>query len=369
MAKNLEVIALTKKMLRDGIEKNTYWKDGLAPLPKSKALWLVANTRIEDDDYCGVLGYEDEKMISFIFMFPDFLKAKDKNQDKEYTKVYWMISWWVHSSYKDTVFGTYIYNEAVNLTDKRVLIKSYAENVNAFYEKQPFTVITSRLRHTIFFSVDASMLIGRFRFLKSFRFVLNKVDAFVGSLVKFVNTSKVKKRTASLSYDYVTQIDDETWSFIAPLCVDDLIYKTKEYVNWQINNNQYTQVPVLGKHPYTALQTGISDNIHIHNLKISKDGELIGFLSYIINFNEFNAKYFLVKEEQYYDLCVDALIQNFNAHKATFIFTDDTKLSDNITNRYRTIFTHKVNKKALAHDNTELDFENAYMSNRDGHFY
>lgn len=365
MSKNLEIIALTKKMLREGLEQNTYWKGNLAPLPKSKAQWLISNTRIEEDDYCGVIGYEDKKMISFVFMLPDLLNGIDN----EVNKVYWMISWWVDKQYKDTVLGTYIYNEAVNLTGKQILIKSYAENVNTFYEKQPFTVIASRLRHTIFFSLDASMLIGRFRFLKSFKFVLDRVDTTVAALIRFINKPKFKRKTKSLVYDYIYQLDNETWEFIEPLCKKDLIHKSKEYVNWQIDASQYSQTPVPTKHPYTSLQTGTSNNIYIHNLKIIKENEIIGFLSYVINYNEFNIKYFLVEKEEYYDICIDALMENFIKKKTKFIFTDDTTLSDNITKRYTTIFTHRVMKKGLAHDETKLDFENVTMLNRDGHFY
>ncbi|WP_299179789.1 hypothetical protein [uncultured Aquimarina sp.] len=365
MSKDLQVIGLTKKMLSEAIDNNTYWKNDLAPLPKSKALWLVANNRIQEDDYCGVIGYEGDKMISFIFMFPDLLNVK--NGDPK--KVYWMISWWVHKSYKDTVLGTYIYNEAVNLTGKQVLIKSYAENVTTFYEKQPFKVIASRLRHTIFFSLDASMLIGRFKFLKSFKFILDRFDSFTGWMIRSLNTSKFKKNVQNLSYEYVNQLDDETWGFIQPLLDNDLIYKSKEYVNWQIDANQYLQTPVPQRHPHKSLQTGISNNIYLHNLKIIKGEEIIGFLSYVINYNEFNIKYFIVKDEENYDACVDALMENFVKQKRTFIFTDDTKLSNTITKRYKTIFTHKVTKKGLAHDDTKIDSENFSMLNRDGHFY
>ncbi|MCK8520565.1 hypothetical protein M0D21_03235 [Aquimarina sp. D1M17] len=364
MSANLEVIGLTKKMLSEGVNKNTYWKGKLAPLPKSKALWLLANTRIADDDYCGVIAQEDGEMVSFIFMFPDLLNVKGEDP----RKVYWMISWWVHPKYKDTVLGTYIYNEAVNLTGKQILIKSYAENVTTFYEKQPFRVIASRLRHTLFFSLDASMLIGRFRFLKSVKFLLKPIDSLSYSLLKLIN-AKCKKRTKALFYDFVTQIDDATWDFIKPLCKEDLIYKSKEYINWQLSNVQYTQTPVSSKYPYKSLQTGISNNIHIHNLKILKSDELIGFISYVINFNELNVKYFLVGDDANYDICVDALMENFIIHKRTFIFTDDTKLSDAINRRYKSIFTHKVTKKGLAHNQTNLEGADFEMLNRDGHFY
>ncbi|SHI35829.1 hypothetical protein [Aquimarina spongiae] len=365
MSKNLEVIGITKKMLREAIDQNTFWQDKLAPMPRAKAIWLVANSRIAEDDYCGVIGYEDQKMISFIFMFPDL--ANSHNQEPQ--KVYWMISWWVHPIYKDTVLGTYIYNEAVNLTGKRVLIKSYAENVNTFYEKQPFTVIASRLRHTIFFSLDPSMLIGRFKFLKPVQFLLEAVDSVIYSFIKWINGFKFKKNTKSLHYDYINQIDEPTWKFIEPLSKNDLIYKTKEYINWQIDPSQYMQTPISKKFPRKALQTGISNNIHIHNLKVIKDKEIIGFMSYVINFNELNVKYFLAKDEVHYELCVDALIDNFAKSGRRFIFTDDTQLSDTITKRYKTIFTHKVTKKGLAHNETNLNLEHIELLNRDGHFY
>ncbi|GGX27033.1 hypothetical protein [Aquimarina muelleri] len=365
MSKDLQVIGITKKMLRDAVAKNSYWNGNLTPLPKSKALWLLSNSRIEEKDYCGVIGYEGEKMISFIFMFPDLLN----NKDLEPTKVYWMISWWVDKQFKNTVLGTYIYNEAVNLTGKQILIKSYAENVNSFYEKQPFTVIVSRLRHTIFFSLDASMLIGKFKFLKKFKFILDKIDATTAAIIRLLNKPKAKNKTRELSYEYINQLEDITWDFIEPLCKNDLIYKTKDYVNWQLYNMQYTQTPISKKHPYKSLQTGTSNNIYIHNLKIMKQDTIIGFLSYVINYNELNIKYFLVGEESNYNLCVDALIENLIQKKAKFIFTDDTKLSDTITKRYKTIFTHRVTKKGLAHKETKLGSEKLEMLNRDGHFY
>lgn len=365
MSENLKVIPLTKKMLKAGVNKNTYWKNPIQPIPKTKALWLINNSRIQDDDYCGVLGYEGEKIISFIFMLPDLMNVGQEN----IKKVYWMISWWVDDKYKETVLSTYIYNEAVNLANKQILIKSYAENVSVFYEKQPFKVISSRLRYTIFFSLDSSMLIGKFNFLKPFKKIIDTIDRAIGGIVKYLNKLRYIKTTNSLSYDYISKLDDETWKFIKPLCKNDLIHKSREYIDWQIDNSQYLQTPVSSKCYHSHLQTGVSNNIHIHNLKIIKDNKIIGFISYVINYNEFNVKYFLVEDDNLYDLCVDALIENFNKLKTNFIFTDDTKLSNSITNRYVSIYTHKVTKKGLAHNDLNIKSDEYRLLNRDGHFY
>ena len=365
MNKDLNIVPLTKKALRHAIDHNLYWKDATIPLPKSKAFWIISNDRIEEDDYCGIIGLENDKLISFIFMLPDLL-ALGNNETR---KVYWMILWWVDATYKNTVLGTYIYNEAINLADKQVLIKSYAENVNDFYEKQPFEVFASRLRYTIFFSLDASILIGRFPFLKNFRFVLNAVDSIVSTIIRSINAFKARKTLKQVSYDYITQLDHETWEFIQPLCEKDLIYKTKSYVNWQISTAQYTQIGVPKRYPYRSLQVGNGHNICIRNIKIIKNNEIVGFLSYTKNHRELNVKYFLVNKNQNYDICVAVLIDHFIHEKANFIFTDDGELAKAIKKKFSTIFTYKIIKKALAHKETQLDFDNMVIYNRDGHFY
>ncbi len=365
MSENLKVVPLTKTMLREAIDQNTYWKDTVIPLPKSKALWVVSNNRIQEEDFCGVLAFDNTKIISFVYMIPDLLKVNNS----DIKKVYWMILWWVDKNYQDTVLGTYIYNEAINLAGKQVIIKAYAEKVNDFYAKQPFEVITSRLRYTLFFAIDSSILIGRFSFLKPFKFLLDKLNVIVNGGVRYINRFKLKNRTKTLSYDYITQLDNETWKFIEPLCENDLILKTKEYVNWQIDNNQYTQVPVSDKFQYRSLQAGNGNNIHLHNVKIIVNKKLIGFLCYTINYTEFNVKYFMVNEGENYDVCVDALIDHFIKAKTNYIFTDDSKLAERIPKRYKTIFIYKVIKKAIAHKETQLDFENLKVYNRDGHFY
>lgn len=365
MSEKYRVIGITKRELRSAIEENRYWKGLLSPIPKSKALWIVSNTRIEEDEYCGVIGFENEKIISFIYMLPDLLNIKNGTK-----KVYWMLLWWVDIAFKNTVFGTYTYNEAINLAGKQVLIKAYAENVTSFYKKQPYHVIAQRIRYTVFFSLDSSILLGRFNFLKHLNYIVKLADSFSYSILKLTNAKASKSRTNVLVYEYINEIDNETWEFIKPLCKNDLIFKTKDYINWQISNSQYTQIPTA-KHAYTSLQPGISSNIHIHNLKIIKDETIIGFLSYTINFNEFSIKYFLVSNSSNYDACVDVLIENLYATKTKFIFTDDSQLYETIKKRYKIIYTHKSIKKSLSHNSLNLDMqkENLYLFDRDGHFY
>ncbi len=366
MGEDLQIKPLTKAALRKAIDKNTFWKTPLVPLPKSKAIWLLDNPRIEEEDYCGVLGLEKEKLVAFVFMFPDWLNLRNNKKQK----VYWELLWWTHHNYVNTILGSYIFNEAVKLAKKKIIIKSYAENVNEFYEKQPFNIIDSRLRYTLFFGVNAEIVKGRFSFLKHFGIIVKLLEGFSTSVLRIINKFKIQKTRISLSYEYINQLDAATWNFIAPLCANDLIYKTKDYVNWQLNKFQYTQIPTTEKKQYNSLYTGEGKGIRIHNVKIIKENRIIGFLSYVVNHKEFNIKYFMVSDNANYSICVDAVMEHFILSKANFIFTDDTKLSEKLNNKYTTVFIYKKEKKALIHKSIELEKDLALkIYNRDGHFY
>jgi len=364
MNKDLEVISITKKMLREAVNQDDYWGLSHLPMSKAKAQWLLKNPRISDDDFCGVLAVENNKMAAFIYMFPDYLN--ELNQ--EFKKVYWMLSWWVHEDFKSSVLGSYVFHEALRITNKNIIIKSYAESATAFYEKQPFSVIAERLRYTIFFSLDASILTGRFKFLKKIKPLLDIFDNVSYWLIKTINKSTLKNKIKNLEYDYVNEIDDQLWEFIKPLCESDLIFKTKDYINWQLSKDQYLQTPA-SLLPYTSLQTGVSEKINNYKIKILKNNQIIGFMSFLVNRSEVNVKYFLVKNEEDYDYCVDALLHNFIKVKTKFIFTDDDKLSKKIQERFKTIYVYKINKKALIHNDLNISRKEINVFERDGHFY
>ncbi|ALJ04038.1 hypothetical protein APS56_02200 [Pseudalgibacter alginicilyticus] len=362
---DVKVINLSKKVLRDYLENDKYWCHKTTALAKSKVIWLLNNDRMGEDDVCGVIAEENNIIIGLVYMIPDTTLTSEKIEKK----IYWMMYWWIADKYNGNVLSTYIYSEALRLAKNQVVVKSFAENAHSFYKKMPFKTIMSRPRYTIFFSLDPDILIAKFKFIKPLKFILNGLDYLVTKALQVYNKSKLKSNTENLNYEYINELDTQAWAFIEPLCKKDFIYKTKKYVNWQISKLQYIQTPINLKTPYSSLATGISKNIAIHNLKVLKEHKIIGFISFVVNYNELNVKYFLAENGENYNLCVDALIENFIKLQKKYIFTDDTKLANSIKQRFRTIFTHQVDKKALAHQDVDINFENQEILNSDGHFY
>ena len=79
MSEDLKIIGITKKMLRQILNKNEYWKDDIAPLARSKASWFILNDRISEEDYCSVIAKENKKNGS-IYLY-------DSCTHKIYTRV------------------------------------------------------------------------------------------------------------------------------------------------------------------------------------------------------------------------------------------------------------------------------------------
>ena len=366
MGSDIQVYELTKKMLLHSLSEHSFWGNSLIPFPKSKLHWIANNERIADDDYCLLVITSDNKIASFIYLLPDLMNLKDGS----HKKIYWLISWWLHKDFKDTILGSFLFNRAMELADNKILIKFYAEHIAEFYNKLPFQQIASRYRYTLFFSLDSDMIIGKFRFLGKFKSLLKIPDYFSRSLYRFINKKKLSHHS-KVKFEYLSKIDDSTWDFLKENCKNDLIYKTRSYVDWQIDNSQYTQILNSHNHLYRSIETGMSPNIYVHNIKIVEDNTVIGFISFIHNFNECNIKYFVVQEGAgYYENCVSVLIDNFIKTGATYIFTDDSILAETIKKKFSTVYTHKVIKKGLAHKQIDLKPEDYHtMLDRDGHFY
>ena len=363
MSKNLNVQTITKSQLRIALSENRFWKkQDVTPLSKEKAQWLLDNDRIEEDDFCMVLGFEEEKIIGFIYLMPDLLNTKDKPK-----KIYWMILWWVANAYKDTVFGTYLFNSTLQATKQKVLVKAYAENVNEFYKKQPFTPILERERHTIFFALDKTILQERFSFLKQCGSLINLGNYFISSFILYQNRNKVKRGTKTIEYEYLSELDNETWNFIAPLCKNDIILKNKEYISWQLSSKQYVQTPVFKNNINDGLITGSSKNHNGFSFKVMKENKIIGFVSFVLRGGEINIKY-LMAEDTNLRTVINALMDNVVQLKANYLFTDNKNVAEYIKKNYAKVFVYKQNKTGLVHNSIVKEVDALELTQQDGHF-
>lgn len=363
MSKELKTIQVTKSDLAVALQNNQYWSLGKdIPFTKSKAKWLLDNPRMEKDDVCAIIGYEGDDVVAFVYLVPDLMQTQGGDQ-----KVFWCRRWWVAPSYKNSVLATYIMNEAVTVAGNNVLIKFLGKEVIDFYKKQPYVEFANRVRYFIVFNLDANLITSKVTALKTFKPIFKVTENISGKLISFFNNRKAKRNTSRLTYEYLAAIDNYTWEFLEPKLSNDLTPKTVEFVNWQISNDQYTITTVANKFPYKDLIAGSSFQIFHVNFNIILEQQIIGFVSVLVRANEFNVKYFIT-EDQHFDLCVDALIENFIKTKTNTIHTENQKLGEKLLERYKSVYADKRTLYGLVHKDIAANITDFGMEDQDGHF-
>lgn len=360
---DLEIISLTKTLLKEALEKNTYWDSSATDVPFSisKAYWLLENERVKDDDVCAVIATSNNQIVSLVYLIPDFI-----NTNSGLKKVYWSRRWWIHNDYKKTVLPTYIIKQSETSVKNQVIIKFLGKDVVEYYKKQPFIEVSHRTRYFIVFNVDTSLLINKFKFLKYFNPLVKLLDNTSRKIVSTINKSKLK--TKEVTYDYVTVINDELWQFLSPFYKNDLVPKSKSYLNWQINNNQYTNAPIKEKRTHDCLIASINSNIYNLSLSVNKNNKRVGFISILIRNKEVIVRYFTCNNE-HFETCADALMEQLIATKTTNLQTENETLGHYIQKKYSNIYTDKRKLYGLINKNiSDVIPEGIVINDQDGNF-
>jgi len=363
---NLEIITLTKRSLKEAITENKFWGSSYeAPFSLNKAKWMLENNRAEDEDVLAVLGYENHSIIAFVYLVPDLIEG----EEGDLKKIFWSQRWWVSDKYKETVLSTYVKNVSLNECDNQVIIKFLGDKSKAYYEKQPFEKFSKRKRYIILFSLDYALLIYKKNNLKKIAPILKFTDGLSRRIFAIINGRKSRKNSNDVNYEKVELIDDDTWRFIEKHCSKDIIPKSKEYINWQINNNQYHVIKDnVNKLGYKCLLGTISQKIYNLNIVVKHDNKIVGFISGFVSGNRFIVRYFITTEA-YYNDCANIMIENLINSKCTLLQTENSKLGEHVIGKYFKVYADVKELISLIHDDVTVNFENSIMTDQDGNFF
>ncbi|WP_298496337.1 hypothetical protein [uncultured Algibacter sp.] len=361
---NLELITLTKSSLKDAITEDKYWNGTFQPpFSKNKAKWILENDRASNEDVIAILGYENHNIIALVYLVPDLIKS-DNGKLK---KIFWSQRWWVSDKYKDTVLSTYIKSVSLNACNNQVVVKFLGDGTKAYYEKQPFIKFAKRNRYIFVFSIDHGLLINKKNSLQKVKPLLKLIDGLSRKIIASLNKSKIKSKhflTKNVEF-----IDDNIWFFIEKLCLEDLVPKSKDYINWQISNNQYEVIQDgLDKAGYKCLLNSISNKIYNINTVVKFENEIIGFISAYVSGNRFVIRYFVANEPYYRD-CVNVMIKNFIQSKCTILQTEDTKLGELINSSYFKVYSDVKELVSLKHNDIDINLNSKVVKDQDGNMF
>ncbi|AUP77250.1 hypothetical protein [Flavivirga eckloniae] len=361
---NINITPLTKEMLEDALSQNLYWGENtkVVPFSKNKAKWLLENERIQSEDICAILGYEEDELISFIYLVPDYL-ATDQGQQK----VYWSNRWWIHEKYENSVLSTYSKRLSIESVKEQVLVKYVGEETLEYYKKQSFIEFGKRDKYIFVFSLDHNLIVTKVKSLKPLTPLLKVVTYLSRFFISTINKLKISISNRKTTYKNIDTVDDTVWEFIEKKCEGDLIPKSKAYINWQIDNKQYIDTNGSKETPYKCLVSSVSYKIFNENILVFSNNKIVGFFSALIRGDEYVLRYFL-PDEDYYSHCLDILMKRFIKSKCTYILTDNENLGKQIHHKFLCIYANKKEQVSLAHSSINYNFTNVKISEQDGHF-
>ncbi|MDG1728595.1 MAG: hypothetical protein P8K68_07065 [Algibacter sp.] len=362
---NLEVIILTKGSLKEAVAENKFWGDSYEPpFSLNKAKWMLENTRADNEDVFAVLGYEKHTIIAFVSLMPDFIK-KGKGNLK---KIFWSQRWWIANNYMNTVLPTYIKSNSLTEAKNQIIVRFLGDDTKAYYEKQPFTLFSERMRYVIVFNLDHKILISKKSGLKKVKTLLRFLDKTSKKITFLINSYKSKKRTKKISYRFISNINNKDWAFIENFCVTDIVPKTQKYIDWQISNNQYHVITEGEVRPkYKCLLESVSNKIHNLSFMVEKEGETIGFISGLVKGGRFVLRYFLANQDDF-NHCIDALMANLIKSECTLLQTENTVLAERLKNRYLIVYADSKKLLSLVHNDLDMNFQDTILNDGDGNF-
>ena len=361
---NLEIITLTKRGLKEALTKNKFWSDSYQPpFSINKAKWMLDNTRADENDIFAILGYEKFTIIAFVYLVPDLIKGEDGSSKK----VFWSQRWWVSDKYKETILSTYVKNISLNECGNQVIIKFLGDKSKAYYEKQPFRKFSKRKRYIILFSLDYDLLVYKNANFKKISHLVRFADGMTRRLISLINKSK--RLSNGIEYENVQVIDNDVWNFIDKHINSDVVPKSKEYINWQINNNQYHVIKNNENNLNNKCLLGtISKKIYNSNIVVKHGNEIIGFISGFVTRKRFIVRYFITTETYYKD-CLNILIKNLITSKCTLLQTENSILGERVVDRYLNVYSDKKELVSLIHDDVIIKIDKINMTDQDGNYF
>ena len=334
MKKDTVISVLTKVELLKLIDEGEY--DCRTPfLDRHRLLGFSQNPNLEDDAPVISVALQKKRVVSHIVIIPDlFYESGDT-----YTKKYWFSSFWVDPNCRGVAI--YVFLKACAAIKNQIFMTSYTVSAGLFYDRlKRFKVLALRTDYAMYLAVPKHTLTTKFNFLKSFPFLVK----FGNSLTRFVfgllNSIKFNRLKNSIIYNYIENLDQETWDFIEPKLSKGLTRRTKASFNWQVNNPQY----------YDPAKPGKSQHV-----KILADGKLVGFISYIKIYDQLRVLCCLAEDVTAMKLCVVGLIDHCIKSNSDSIRTYDEILANNIRSETFLLRFLKVEERSIAHKSINLD--------------
>lgn len=228
----IEYRYLNKRGLKDFLDSDEFKDMPHVPISLHRGIAHLHNPRLEAEDTLLILAYEDNIMLGYLGVIPDFLFLNDKVKQK-----FGCLSClWITPEGRGKGLGSILLGKGVESWNGMALLSDYVPQTYKIYEKAG---VFSQPKHIeglrLYIRMDTAKILPPKN--KIFKKILPflKIGDRVGNLFLDIRFVFGRDRLKKLNIEYIDSVNDEVADFINLFLNQQLIRRGKSELNWILN--------------------------------------------------------------------------------------------------------------------------------------
>lgn len=261
------------------LSDEAFWNGPFLAVSKNRLYAHYHNPQIQDEDVVLLLAYLDSNLAGYMGIYIDKILIQGT-----YRRIGWLSTWWVDPSTKGTGLGRSILDKMYDLMNGEIGISQFTQSAQRVYDKSGYFTalkknrgIKAVLRSNLQFVIPAM-----FPSSIKLKALFNTLDIFFNFFINGklrIQKKVLLNKLQSVTLEYLTFIDDQSYSIIKKYSQEDLTPKNKAFFEWLNSYNWVTKASVLDLtdiHRYAFSMYDIAFDYSF--IKICTQGECVGFI-------------------------------------------------------------------------------------------
>jgi GNAT superfamily N-acetyltransferase len=227
----MEIRRLNKEELKKFIDSDEFNSMPVIPITKHKALSYLSNPRASDDDILLLIALEDNRMVGYLSILPDFLYDREAIY-----KAGWLSAFWVDPSIRRKGVAGKLLREALDSWNNHILVADWVPNSFGVYQKSgAFTNLLCRegIRAYLRFNLRDTLPLKSLKSTFFGKIILIAADR----ALNMINSPRLYLHSLSFRnhyppYEISATIDHEIAEFISPWKNSEMFRRLKKELMW-----------------------------------------------------------------------------------------------------------------------------------------
>jgi hypothetical protein len=229
----METKTYTRLELKDFIESDNFNNLITIPISIHRAISQINNPRASDTDILLVVEFDDNKVVGYLGVLPDYIFYEDRKE-----KIGWLSCFWTDEKYRSKDVAANLFLRVMQTWKQKTYITNIVPWLESVYQQtkifQP-TKYKIGLKGYMRFNFAEILPPKKKIFKKSVSF-LKIVDFFL-NIINDIRLSFYKNTIPeNIKHEYIPNLDDKSSQFINTHKIESWSQRGKEEINWILSN-------------------------------------------------------------------------------------------------------------------------------------